>query len=184
MATTVKLYTAEDLAAMPGDEPWELWEGALIRVPGAGGEASEIAGDIFALIRPFVRSAKLGMLTTADGTYVLARNPDTVVVPDVAFVRWDRLPGRIRPKSYIPVPPDLAVEVVSPSDTPRDVAAKMELYRRAGVPLVWWVYPERRAVAVYRAGQPVAELREGDELDGGEVLPGFRLPVAEIFAEV
>jgi Uma2 family endonuclease len=183
MATTVKLYTGEDLAAMPGDEPWELWEGALRKVPGAGGEASEIAGDIFALIRPFVRSAKLGMLTTADGTYFLARNPDTLVVPDVAFVRWDSLPGRTRPKSYVPVPPDLAVEVVSPSDTARDVDAKMTLYRRAGVPLVWWIYPERRTVVVFRAGQQAAELREGNELDGEDVLPGFRLPVAEIFAE-
>ena len=183
MATTVKLYTGEELAAMPGDEPWELWEGVLRKVPGAGVEASEVAGDIVALIRPFVRATKLGVLTTADGTYVLARDPDTVVVPDVAFVRWERLPDRQRPKGFCPVPPDLAVEVVSPSDTPRDVAAKMEHYRRAGVPLVWWIYPERRAVVVFRAGQQVAELHEGDELDGGEILPGFRLPVAEIFAE-
>ena len=183
MATTVKLYTGEELAAMPGDEPWELWEVALRKVPGSGREASEIAGDIFALIRPFVRSEKLGMLTTADGAYYLTRNPDTVVVPDVAFVRWDRLPGLTRPKGYIPVPLDLAVEVVSPSDTQRDVTAKMELYRRAGVPLVWWVYPAPRTVIVFRAGHQVAELREGDELDGGEVLPGFRLTVAEIFAE-
>jgi Uma2 family endonuclease len=105
------------------------------------------------------------------------------VVPDVAFVRWDSLPGRTRPKGFCPVPPDLAVEVVSPSDTPGDVAGKMERYRRAGVPLVWWIYPERRAVIVFRAGQQVAELREGDELDGGEVLPGFRLLVADIFGE-
>ena len=162
MATTVKLYTGEDLAAMPGDEPWELWEGVLRTVPGAGSEASEIAGEVFALIRPFVRSTKLGVLTTADGTYYLARDPDTLVVPDVAFVRWDSLPGRARPKGFCPVPPDLAVEVVSPSDTPGDVAGKMERYRRAGVPLVWWIYPERRAVIVFRAGQQVAELREGD----------------------
>ena len=81
------------------------------------------------------------------------------------------------------MPPDLAIEVVSPSDTARDVAAKMERYRRANVPLVWWVYPDRRAVAVYQNGQLVTELGEGDELDGGNVLPGFRLPIAEIFAE-
>ena len=183
MATTVKLYTGEDLAAMPGDEPWELWEGALRKVPGSGLEASEIAGVVIAFLLPFVRSRKLGVVSTSDGTYYLARNPDTIVVPDVAFVRWEHLPDRTRPKGFCPVPPDLAVEVVSPSDTPRDVAGKVELYRRAGVPLVWWIYPERRAVIVFRAGQQVAELGEGDELDGGEVLPGFRLLVAEIFAE-
>ena len=183
MATTTTLLTAEDLWRMPTDEPWELWEGELRKVPGAGGEASELAGEIFALVRPFVRAGKLGMLTTADGTYILSRAPETVVVPDVAFVRWDRLPGRTRPDRYIPVAPDLAVEVISPSDGPGDIAKKMARYARAGVPLVWWVHPKRRTVTVYRDGQRIAELGEGDELDGGDVLPGFRLPVAEIFAE-
>jgi Uma2 family endonuclease len=105
-------------------------------------------------------------------------------VPDVAFVSWDRLPGRVRPDEYIPVPPDLAVEVIAPSDEPGDIAKKQDLYRRAGVPLVWWVHPRHRTVAVYRDGQLVAELGEGDELDGEPVLPGFRLAVAEIFAEL
>lgn len=169
---------------MPGEEPWELWEGELRTVPGAGLEASEIALVIGAAMLPVVRRSALGVVSTADGTYLLARNPDTVVVPDVAFVRWERLPGRIRPKGLCPVPPDLAVEFVSPSDTPRDVARKMELYRRAGVPLVWWVYPERRTVIVVREGRQEVELHEGDELDGGDVLPGFSFPVAQIFAGV
>lgn len=102
-------------------------------------------------------------------------------MPDVAFISWDRLPDRVVPKKYFPVPPDLAVEVVSPSDGPRDVAQKMERYRRAGVPLVWWVYPDTRTVTVYRQGQLVAEVGEGDELEGGDVLPEFRLAVADIF---
>ena len=167
---------------MPGDEPWEIWEGELRKVPGAGGEASGIAGDIYALLRPFVRAGNLGMLTTADGTYIILRDPETVVVPDAAFVRWERLPERTRPKGYIPVTPDLAVEVLSPSDEPGAMAKKRELYRRAGVPLVWWVDPARRVVAVYRHGEFSAELGEGDELDGWDVLPGFRLPVVEILA--
>lgn len=182
MTATTQLYTAEDLWQMPTDQPWELWEGELKKVPGAGAEASSIAGTIFALLFPHVRTANLGMLTTADGTYILARDPDTVLVPDVAFVRWERLPGRTRPRGYAPVPPDLAIEVRSPSDRPKDIADKLEHYRRAGVPLVWWVDPARRTVAVYRDGQLAAELGEGDELDGGDVLPGLRLPVAEIFA--
>jgi Uma2 family endonuclease len=81
------------------------------------------------------------------------------------------------------VTPDLAIEVRSPSDRPDQIAKKLERYRRAGVPLVWWVDPERRTVAVYRHGQLVAEMHEEDELDGEAILPGFRLPVAEIFAE-
>jgi Uma2 family endonuclease len=183
MAATTRLLTADDLMRMPTDEPWELWEGELRKVPGAGGTASGFAHWIGALISFFVRPLGLGWVTGADGTYILLDDPQTIVVPDAAFIRWDNIPSRQVPDGYIPVPPDLAVEVVSPSDEPGDVAKKRELYRRAGVPLVWWVYPERRAVAVYRDGELAAEPGEGDELDGGDVLPGFRLPVAEIVAE-
>jgi Uma2 family endonuclease len=183
MATTATLYTAEELRRMSTDQPWELWEGELRKVPGAGGRASNLAGVIFALLLPAVRSGRRGLLTTADGTYIMRRNPQTIVVPDVAFVRWARLPDSIVPDGYIPVPPDLAIEVVSPSDEPGDILKKQALYRRAGVPLVWWVYPGSRTVVVFRDGRKVAELGEGDELDGEQILPGFRLPVAEIFSE-
>ena len=182
MTVTTKLYTADELWEMPTDEPWELWEGELQKVPGAGGRASHIAGVIFVLLFPFVRSGKLGLLTGADGAYVVSRDPYTVLVPDVAFVRWDRLRGGVPPDKYIPAAPDLVVEVRSPTDRPGNIAAKRELYRRAGVPLIWWVDPDRRTVAVYRAGELVAELSEADERDGEDVLPGLRLPVAEFFA--
>ncbi len=181
MATTITRYTAEDLWRMPGDEPWEIWNGELRKVPSAGGMASGLAHWIGALISIFVRPRGLGWVTGADGSYILSRDPDTVVVPDVAFIAWDRLPGRRVPDGYIPVPPDLAVEVISPTDRPGDIARKQEIYRRAGVPLVWWVDPARRTVSVYLDGKLAEELGEGDELDGGEILLGFRLSVAEIF---
>jgi Uma2 family endonuclease len=183
MSATTKLYTADDLWQMPTDQPWELWEGVLRKVPGAGVEASDIAHWIGVHISLFVRPRRLGWVTGADGTYILSHDPYTVLVPDVAFVRWDRLPGRVRPQGYAPVAPDLAVEVRSPSDRPGEISRKLALYQRAGVPLVWWVDPARRGVTVHRLGQPAAELREGDELDGEDILPGFRLPVADIFAE-
>jgi Uma2 family endonuclease len=183
MATTAELYTADDLRRMPTDEPWEIWEGKLRKVPGAGGDASDLAHWIGVLISLFVRPRRLGMVTGADGTYLVAHDPQTVIVPDAAFVRWERLPGRARPKGYIPVPPDLAVEVRSPTDEPGDIAKKQERYRAAGVPLVWWVDPERRTVQVFEGGVLTGEFGEGGVLDGGEVLPGFRLPVAEIFAD-
>jgi Uma2 family endonuclease len=80
----------------------ELWEGELQEVPGAGGQASNIAGEIYALLGSHVRSGKRGLLTTADGTSVFARGPYTVLVPDVAFVRWGRLPGGVAPEKHIP----------------------------------------------------------------------------------
>lgn len=178
---TTRLLTAEDFAQIETDEPWELWEGEVRRVPGAGLEASELSGVIFSLIRGFVRPRNLGVVTVTDGAYILARNPDVVVMPDVAFISWDRLPGRIRPQGFSPVPPNLAVEVASPSNRPGDIAAKRARYRTAGVTLVWWVYPGDRTVVVYRDGEIVATLGENDFLVGEDVLPGFVLPVREIF---
>jgi Uma2 family endonuclease len=181
MITTTRRYTAEELAAMPTDEPWELWEGELRKVPGAALKASGIAGWIGVLITLFVRPKNLGWVSFADGTFILQRDPDIVVVPDVAFTRWDHLPGGEPPDVYFVGRPDLAVEVTSPSDRRRDIDAKLRHYRNAGVPLVWWVFPDDRRVEVYRLGVLVATMGEGDVLDGEDVLPGFTLPVRDIF---
>src|SRR4051812_17823917 len=118
---TTRLLTVEDFALIHTDEPWELWKGEVRRVPSSGLEASAIAGVIFWWIYSFVRPQDLGVVTVTDGTFILARHPDVVVVPDVAFIVWDRLPGRVRPKGYSPVPPNLAVEVASPSDRPGEI---------------------------------------------------------------
>ena len=181
--TATRFYTADDLWHMPGDEPWELWDGELKRVPSAGGEASGIAAQIIISIGIYLRATNLGHITGADGSYVLFRDDgrDTVVVPDVAFVRWDRLPDRKPPRAYIPVPPDLAVEVQSPSDEPGDMAAKRALYARAGVPLLWWVDPAARTVTVHRPGHDPRTLAESDTLDGADLLPGLAIPVAALF---
>lgn len=181
MVISTRLYTAEELAAMRSDEPWELWEGELRKVPGAGAEASGLAGWIIHLLLQFVVPRDLGFVMSSDGSFVLRRNPDVVVVPDAAFVKWEHVPGEEAPTSYFPGRPDLAVEVKSPTDRRRDIDEKMGRYRDAAVPLVWWVLPEDRAVDVYVDGQLVTTLHEGDVLDGGVVLPGFTLPVAEIF---
>ena len=178
---TTRLLTAEDFALIETDEPWELWEGEVRRVPGVGLAASEIAGVMFVRVFGFVRPRGLGVVTVADGAFILGRDPDVVVMPDVAYISWDRLPGRVRPSGYSPVPPNLAVEVESPTDRPGQIAQKMRLYRDAGVPLVWWVHPRDHTVSVYRNGELAATLGEDDLLDGEDVLPGFVLPVRDIF---
>jgi Uma2 family endonuclease len=178
---TTRLYTAEDLWEMPTDFPWELWEGVLRKVPGAGMMASGLGGWIGVQITLFVRPRDLGLVTGADGAFIFQRNPDTVVIPDVAFTKWENIPGGEAPVWYFPGHPDLAVEVKSPTDPDLNIGEKVRLYRNARVPLVWWVYPDDRVVEFYRLGVLVASLREGDVLAGEDVLPGFTLPVSEIF---
>jgi Uma2 family endonuclease len=181
MVTQTKLYTADDLWLMPGDAPWEIWRGALIEVPPSGMESSSLGSRLNRTIGNHVEEHDLGVVTGEGGGYILFPDQRTVVAPDVGFIRWERLPERRPPRKFCPVPPDLAVEVTSPTDEPVDMTAKLALYLDARVPLVWWFDPEKRRVRVYRRGQFVAELDEGDVLDGEDILPGFRLPVTSIF---
>jgi Uma2 family endonuclease len=181
MVTRTRLYTAEELAAMPGDEPWELWYGELRKVPGAGTKASALAGWVGVRISNFSEPDDLGIVTFADGTFKLLSDPDVVLVPDVAYIRWENVPNREPPDGFFPGRPDLAIEMKSPSDRRRDIDAKMQLYRDARVPLVWWMFPAERFVEVYRNGELVATLHDGDVLDGEDILPGFVLPVTDIF---
>ena len=104
-----------------------------------------------------------------------------IVIPDLAFVRADRVPPEDERWHIAPFAPDLAVEVISPNDRYVEVMEKVERYARAGVPLVWLVDPRRRVVEVHALGQPPLTLHESDTLDGGDVLPGFALLVADIF---
>jgi Uma2 family endonuclease len=109
------------------------------------------------------------------------RDPDVVLMPDVSFVRADRLPQHEAREGVMPLAPDLAVEILSPSNRAREMAQKVELYQRAGVRLVWMVQPRRRAVTVYPLGAEQHTLDETETLDGGDVLPGFQMSVADLF---
>jgi Uma2 family endonuclease len=179
--TITHLHTADDLLAMPGADLTELIEGELFEVSPTSFNSSVIAGRIFLAVGTFVDEHDLGYVTVADGGYLLERNPDSVVAPDVAFVRGDRLAQGYPRRGYAPLRPDLAVEVRSPTDEPRHIRTKQALYERIGIPLAWWVDPDAQTVTVREPGQaPVVVDRTG-VLDGGEVLPGFRLPLATIF---
>jgi Uma2 family endonuclease len=179
--STIELLSAEELFWMPGDQPWKLWEGKLRKVPGSGGVSSAIGANISVALSLFVRPRNLGIVTGAKGGYILQRNPDTVLLPDVAFVRWERIPGRMILAEFCPFPPDLAAEVLTFWNVPGDVEAKTSHYRKAGVPLLWWVAPDDRTVSVFRHGELAAVLGDGDTLDGENVPPGLSIPVSEIF---
>jgi Uma2 family endonuclease len=123
------------------------------------------------------------LVTGADGMMRLARG--LVRIPDVAFVSWDRIPGRRMPTQPIPgLAPDLAVEVLSVGNTPGEMARKIEEYFEAGVRLVWIVDPPSRTVAVHTSARHSSVLTATASLDGGDVLAGFSLPLGELFAEL
>lgn len=182
MAIT-RLMTIDELERMePDEDQYELVRGELRRMAPAGGEASTIAVEIAAHLWTYVKPRQLGRIFGADGGFLLARNPDTVLVPDVAFVRSNRLPPAEELRGILRLPPDLAVEVVSPTDRLRDVAAKVQIYLDAGVPLVWVVEPRSQQVTVYPIEGERQILLGGQVLDGGDVLSGFRLPIDDIFS--
>jgi len=181
--TATQLVTAEELYRMGGDVPYELWEGVLKEVSPSSSKSSEIGVLLAIRIGQFVLAQSLGYMTGSDGGYILSSNLQTVVSPDFGFVRKERLPHGFSARGFCPMPPDLAVEVISPTDRKADIAQKQALYRQAGVPLVWWVDPERKTVTVHRLGQEPEVVDVSGTLDGGDVLPGFELVLRTIFRD-
>jgi Uma2 family endonuclease len=160
----------------------ELVEGVLLE-KAVGYAESQLAVFLASLLNAFVIPRNLGIVTGPDGTVELAA--DLVRIPDVAFTSWDRLPGRRRPDAPVPrLAPNLAVEVLSRSNTPGEMAAKRQDYFTTGVEVVWEIDPRARTVVVYTSATASTTLTAADTLDGGPVLPGFTLPLQQLFAEL
>jgi Uma2 family endonuclease len=139
-------------------------------------------GQVLARIGWFSEKRRLGWAFPADnGFQCFGHDPGRVRRPDVSFVRFGRFSGELLPTGWAKIPPDLAVEVVSPNDTVYELEDKLEDYRKVGVPLIWLVYPNLRTVRVYRADGSTSHLHEDDELSGEGIIPGFRCSVREIF---
>ena len=182
MTTITGLLTANDLWNMPGHgEGYELVLGELRTMAPSGLEHSTIGVDLITTLNAFVRSNKLGKISGADGGYILHRNPDTVRAPDIDFVQTDRLPNGKTPQKYFPGPPDLAVEIISPSDVYEDVEDKVKEFLEAGTRIVWVINPRRKSITIFRGDNSITALRTADTLSGEDVIPGFSLPVSEIF---
>jgi Uma2 family endonuclease len=183
MSTTIQLMTAEELLKMPKDGfRYELVKGELIRMSPAGFDHGVVGMSIGMLLAHYVKANNLGVVCLAETGFKIASDPDTVLAPDVSFVRRERIPQSGRPTAFYPGAPDLAVEVVSPGDTKKEVAGKVEARLAAGSGAVWVINPKRRTVIVYRPRGEALTLTETDELDGQDVVPGFRCRVHEIFA--
>ena len=167
-------------------ERYEIIDGQRVEIPPMSAFASRIASRLVVRINMFALQHNLGEAVT-DTLFVLPLPKSRNRRPDGAIVshhRWPKgQPQRIRDNAW-DVVPDLAIEVVSPTDYAEDVMEKVDEYFRAGVALVWVVYPGRRLLHVYESLTRVRGLTANDDLDGGDVLPGFRLPLTDIFPEV
>lgn len=184
MMATTKLMTAAGLLEMtpePGYR-YELIRGVVRRMAAAGAKHGLYTQEVARQLGNHVAENRLGVVFSSDTGFAIERDPDVILMPDVGFVRAERLPTEGVPDGYVPVVPDLAIKVVSPTDRWVDVEEKVALYLDNGVPLVWLFIPRRRSVRGYAAGRPVEELGEDGVLDGGDVVPGFGLAARDVFA--
>jgi Uma2 family endonuclease len=184
--------TADDLLRLD-DTAWqfELVEGRLIRMAPTGLEHLDVTRKLYRSLDRYVDAHDLGIVTLPDTGFRLTRPgaAETVLSPDIAYVSAARVrqlppPGTPERKKFLPVAPDLAVEVASPDQHHPEMADKARLYLASGVRLVWLVWPSHQQVDIWRPGtdQPTATLGPPDTLDGLDVLPGFTYPVADLFS--
>lgn len=182
MATTAQRNATEaDLLEAAADgQKRELVDGNL-RVSPAGSRHGHVCVQLIIRLGTFVGERRLGHLFDSSTGFRLPNG--NVRLPDVAFVAAGRFEGRGLPEGFSPVPPDLAVEVLSPDDRERAVLDKVGDYLEAGVRLVWVIDPRSKSALVYRSLTEVRTVNEGGELDGEGVVPGFRCRLAELLAE-
>jgi Uma2 family endonuclease len=176
-----RIYTPHDLLVMPDRKKYELVDGHLVERH-MSVLSNWVAGRLHRFIDIFVDDQELGWAWAADQGYACFPNsPRKVRFPDVSFVLKHRLTEGLTSEGFIFVPPDLAVEVVSPNDLAYEVESKVLEYLNAGVKLVWVIHPETRTAYIYRGDGSGLWLREDGELSGEDVLPGFRCRLTSIF---
>ncbi|MCU0636722.1 MAG: Uma2 family endonuclease [Gemmatimonadaceae bacterium] len=173
MASAAPMTAEELLRLNLPDKRTELVRGRLVVREPAGHAHGRVAMRIGAAIAQHVQQHRLGETFAAETGFTLQRDPDTVRAPDVAFVASTRL-SQLGARGYADIPPDLAVEVLSPDDRPGEVLQKVGDWLSAGCRLVWILDPIRRTGTVYRADGTMALLGEHDAFDGEDVLPAFR----------
>jgi Uma2 family endonuclease len=181
-APQTRLMTAEELLELPDDgKRHELIRGELCTMSPASAKHGGFTHDLSLFIGLHVRENALGRVFAAETGFILTRDPDTVLAPDIAFVRADRLPSPEQWEGYLAVPPDLVVEVLSPSDRASEVHNKVMFYLEAGVLAVWVLDGPRRTITVWGPDRTAHILTIDDTLDGGDILPGFQLPLTKLF---
>ena len=185
MTTPIKqrITTAEELFNMPDDGyRYELVRGELRKMAPTGGEHGWIESDIDSSLNPYVKANNLGRTFSGDTGFFLERDPDHVRAPDVAFVRRERIEAIGKTVFFWPEAPDLAIEVISPNDRYTEVNEKVADWLAAGTRMVVVVNPRNRTVNVHTPDGAIT-LNLGDTLDGGDVVPGWQMPLTDIFTD-
>lgn len=169
---------------MPDDGyKYEIQGGLLLSEPLPGSLHGRVAACLVELLRSHARRGGLGVVLSNDSGFILRRAPDTVRGPDVAFITRERYASTADERRPFIGAPDLAVEVVSPGNTPAELHGKVADYLAGGSRVVWLLDPDARSVVVYRELLAPRTIRAGETLDGGDVLPGFRIDVIELFED-
>lgn len=176
------LLSLEEFERLPeeGEYRLELVRGRVVREPRPGARHGWLAGRLHVAVDAHARKHELGLAIIETG-FLLNDEPPTVRGPDVAFISASRVPPGDLSLGFWTRAPDLAVEVLSPSNSMADIDEKVREYLTSGGRLVWVVDPIRRSVTVYRSPDDIQLLKEGDVLDGGGVLPGFALSISRLF---
>lgn len=179
--------TVEQFEQLPATDGWqlELHAGRVIAVPGPGSDHADIQDNFAQTLGAFLRANQLGRLS-GTGCYnlPLPGTTEELLCPDLSYVVPARKAAMPRRGSYLVGAPDLVIEIASPSDSHPAMLRKVGVYLRAGVPLVWVVWPATQTIDIWRPAQPqlpTATVSLSDMLDGQEVIPGFQCPVAGIF---
>jgi Uma2 family endonuclease len=183
IASEQKIWTDEAFMALPGDGRYELVNGELVNMGNSGMEHGYIASNLIFFLSGLVRSQKVGVI--CDSSTAFTMKTGNKRSPDLSFIARERLQGVKRlPKGYFQGSPDLAVEILSPSNTVEEIHDRILEFFENGTRLVWVIHPDEQYVLVYHSSSPDRLLRLEDLLDGEDVVPGFSLAVAELFAEL
>jgi len=181
--STTSLSTAADLLALPTGmgKRYELVLGEIREMSPSGWRHGEVIDNLQAILSAYIRAKRLGRGFGAETGFLIQRNPDTVRAPDFAFIADKNLPVEKPKEAFWPGAPDLVVEVLSPGDSKGEVDEKIDAWLVAGCAAVWIIDPRLQTVTTYRSRTDVSVKAVAETLDGGDVVPGFSCPVAELF---